>query len=134
MDTYPLAFDAQISRSARGHVKEVLTNFGASDKSINAALLITSELATNALQHGQAPVNITIKTDKEQAPGGGNFVTIGFQDSSEHLPVLVPITEPGDTIVLTRGRGLGLCLRLAHQLGWVRTPGGGKCVWVQLKL
>lgn len=87
------------------------------------ALLLASELVTNAVLHARTPVQIGITVDDRQA-------MVCVSDRSPHSGEVVPKphsrTRPG-------GRGLALVADLAEQWG-TATYSGGKTVWFLLSL
>ena len=87
------------------------------------ATLLTSELVTNALQHGSGDIAMTI----DRSPGQ---LIVDVQDESSEQPV---VRATGlDSI---KGRGLLLIETLANSWGVRQRPGGkGKSVWFALRL
>lgn len=90
---------------------------------VDLALLVTSELVTNAVVHGRAPIEVTVRTLS-------SVVRIEVSDGGAGAPVPVDgkpdALEPG-------GRGLFLLDKLADRWGaQPRTAGPGKTVWVEL--
>lgn len=91
------------------------------DEDGEVAVLLVSELVTNAILHGRAPLEL-----RAQAAGSGLRVEVYDQDPSTP-PVLrhdVDLTEPG-------GRGLQLVDTLADRWGWTEND-HGKVVWFEL--
>ena len=87
------------------------------------ATLLTSELVTNALQHGSGDIAMTI----DRSPGQ---LRVDVQDESSEQPV---VKASGlDSI---KGRGMLLIETLANNWGVRQRPGGkGKSVWFTLRL
>jgi anti-sigma regulatory factor (Ser/Thr protein kinase) len=85
------------------------------------AVLLVSELVTNAILHGRAPLEL-----RAQAMGSAVRVEVHDQDPTSP-PVLrhdVDLTEVG-------GRGLQLVDTLADRWGWSEND-NGKVVWFEL--
>jgi anti-sigma regulatory factor (Ser/Thr protein kinase) len=90
---------------------------------LDVAVLLTSELVTNAVVHGLGPVQLLLDDD-------GDRLRIEVSDAEPALPP-VPST-PGPT--KEHGRGLLIVDRLADRWGSRsrRTP-PGKIVWFELR-
>jgi anti-sigma regulatory factor (Ser/Thr protein kinase) len=110
---------------ARRQVGEVLANWGYGQDDIDRALLICSELATNAVQHGhraEHPFEVQVTAERAEClvevsdpvPRPPRHVTAGAED--EH------------------GRGLQLVAALAEQTGHRPRGPFGKTVWARLLL
>lgn len=104
-------------RKARSFVDVTLMAWDL-DELRERAVLLTSELATNAVLHARTPFRVSVVLDGE--------VTIEVTDGSEELPRLEAVPVDGD-----RGRGLLLVSRLASRWG-SRLEDGGKTVWFTL--
>ena len=90
---------------------------------VEDALLLVSELVTNAVRHGRPAIEITLSATTER-------VRIGVRDGGEGLPVL-PTGQP--SIDRPTGRGLLIVAATATDWGVERTPGtAGKTVWAEL--
>ena len=85
------------------------------------ALLVTSELVGNAVQHGLAPVELTIARRKR-------YLHIQVADSAHHPPSLLGPGSAADR----HGLGLVLVDTLAANWGYRRTP-TGKIIWAMLR-
>lgn len=86
-------------------------------------LLVCTELATNAYEHGLHPMAIRLCRS-----ASGNGILVEVHDASDKLPVLR--YPPTNTV---RGRGLLVVDRLCH--GWgVRRRADGKTVWAEVPL
>ncbi len=83
------------------------------------AVLLTSELVTNALRHAAPPIDITLGCD-----GRGVHVTV--TDGHRDRPVLRPPSPEADS-----GRGMQLVNALATAWG-VRARPKGKDVWFSI--
>lgn len=103
---------------ARAELRKVLAEWGLAMIE-EAALLVLSELLTNAVRHARVPPGREIET-RYLREGGG--LRIEVHDASEELPVLGPSGEAG-------GWGLLLVDRLAARWGVAERDGVGKLVW-----
>ncbi|MDQ6848573.1 MAG: ATP-binding protein [Actinomycetota bacterium] len=90
---------------------------------VDNALLVVSELVTNAVRHGRADVVLTLET----LAGG---IRISVSDASDRMPV-APSASPDPD--LPDGRGLLIVAATAADWG-VRPnhAGPGKTVWADL--
>jgi two-component sensor histidine kinase len=86
---------------------------------LDVALLLTSELVTNAIQYGQPPIVLSILVD--------NGLTISVSDAESSVPVRRPV-EP----LSQRGRGLQLVGAMADRWGFEDFDGTSKTVWFQM--
>jgi anti-sigma regulatory factor (Ser/Thr protein kinase) len=91
------------------------------DDAAESAVLLTSELVTNALTHGESPVTVAVSWSVEQ-------LRVEVHDRSRYLPAPWPIRIAVDD---EAGRGLLLVDTLATDWGFYRTP-GGKAVYFTL--
>jgi anti-sigma regulatory factor (Ser/Thr protein kinase) len=91
----------------------------ASGTDVDVAMLLVTELATNAVLHARSPFAVTVEA-------GDDHVTLGVSDQSPSLPRL-SIPEADDV----RGRGLYLVAELALRWG-VEPTDDGKRVWFDL--
>ncbi len=89
---------------------------GCNEEVVTAAELMISELVTNTVMHGSAPIRIEIRLDTFT-------VKATVTDSSSGLPVL---TAAG--MSNAHGRGLMIVSSLAHDWGIVECE-TGKSVW-----
>jgi anti-sigma regulatory factor (Ser/Thr protein kinase) len=114
----------EAARAARAYVTEVLSAWAMPADLIDTARLLTSELATNAITHGQG-----------QGRGGtftldvrsfGCCLSVDVADHSPGVPVLR--SPAGDT---ENGRGLLLIERAADSWGYY-FAGDRKHVWFHL--
>ena len=85
----------------------------------DSVVLVTSELATNALSHGRPPAQVRLLVD-----GGDALVVVSDSDTT-HAPFLADSRAPGDG-----GFGLQIARMLASEVGWW-TDGAGKHVWAR---
>ncbi|MEW2288276.1 ATP-binding protein [Streptomyces sp. NPDC047841] len=111
---------------ARRTVERVMTercrarDLPCAHEAVEDALLVTSELTTNALLHGGGITGFAVDVD-----GGG--VRVSVSDDSDDLPVTDPAGDepahphPG-------GRGWPIVCRLASDIRVAELPSGGKCI------
>ena len=85
------------------------------------AVLLTSELATNAVLHAATPFELTVNVEVDAIR-----VTVVDGAGDQTLQLRQP--APTDT----NGRGLLLVERLASSWGTADTDQGGKAVWFTL--
>lgn len=90
---------------ARRWVDDVLECCEVDDEQRRTAMLLTSEILTNALEHGRAPITATVEVD-------GRRLRVGVRDGSTQVPELRS-PEPHDL----SGRGVLFLERLASRWG-----------------
>ncbi|MGK5680293.1 SpoIIE family protein phosphatase [Actinoplanes sp. URMC 104] len=120
--------DRRTPAAARALVRSVLEEAGL-DALLNEALLLTTELSTNAVVHANTELDIEVRADltgltvtvTDFAPGPVEQLAIGPRNES------VDIGE-----VAERGRGLLLVDHFASRWGTVH-EGSGKGVWFRLE-
>lgn len=86
---------------------------------LHMVLLLSTELLTNAYEHGTGPYGIHLHHTRTPCR-----VTVEVHDSSPDMPV-IGRSRLGDN----RGRGLIMVDKLAHDWGTRPTTDGGKTVW-----
>jgi anti-sigma regulatory factor (Ser/Thr protein kinase) len=92
-----------------------------SDVDPEVALLLTSELVTNAIRHARTRFAV------EVAPASGGGIRVSVTDASPAQPrVVVALPEAQS------GRGLFFVDQYADDWGVDATPDGGKRVWFEL--
>ncbi len=104
--------------SVRGFVREALTGWGL-DHLVGDAVLITSELATNAVTHGSSPFRTSLVRT-------GDVVRVSVEDGSSAWP-RIHHALPGDQ----DGRGMAIVAVLSARSGCDSTV-GGKVAWAEL--
>ncbi|MET8265329.1 SpoIIE family protein phosphatase [Micromonospora arida] len=122
-----LPADRRTPAAARAVVRSVLTESHL-DELANEALLLTTELTTNAVEHARTELDIEVVADEvgltvtvsDFAPGSGDELTVGDRNDS---------TEINEVSV--RGRGLLLVDHFASRWGTTYLP-TGKGVWFRL--
>jgi anti-sigma regulatory factor (Ser/Thr protein kinase) len=107
-------------RLARGFIVARCRDLDVPDITEPAALL-TSELVTNAVQHGRPPVRLSVVG----ALGG---LVVAVADGG----LTRPAVRPSDS-VSERGRGMTLVDSLAETWGVRDVAGNGKSVWFVLR-
>ncbi len=103
---------------ARRHVRRVLE--AQPRDLVDVAELLTSELATNAIRHGESGFEVKIEVDKK--------IRVEVRDEGAGRPSVVS-AGPKDP----SGRGLGIVEALSSAWGVIPTA-NGKTVWYELPL
>ncbi len=118
------------SRTARDFATETLNSWGLPDL-VDDAVVIISELVTNAVRHGlppyaaaagDSPIKLTLVRQ-------GRFVVCIVSDPSDQDPKVRPADD-----VCENGRGLHVIEALSRVWGWTPLPGTGKAVWAALSI
>jgi anti-sigma regulatory factor (Ser/Thr protein kinase) len=111
--------------AARSYVTTVLRAWAVPTDIIDIAVLLTSELATNAVMHGSTVGGaFTVEVRSH-----GCCIGIEVSDSSANVPVVhIPASET------QHGRGLLLVVELADSWGYYFDSGGLKHVWFHLRV
>jgi hypothetical protein len=115
--TVGLGTGADAPASARRYLQALLVERGRQDL-VERALLLASELVTNAVLHGTGTVTMTARL--------GPVLRVEVRDGGARPPVLR--RPPPESVT---GRGLQLVDRFAVRWGHVRER-EGKCVWFEL--
>jgi len=105
--------------AARRFVADTLSTWQAHQDRETAVLLV-SELVSNAVVHARTDITITIRND-------GALLTVEVQDGSDQLP-----DRHDAAPTATSGRGLAMVDRMAQDWGVRRLPGDGKVTWFTL--
>jgi anti-sigma regulatory factor (Ser/Thr protein kinase) len=118
------------SRTAREFATNTLNSWGLPDL-IDDAVVIISELVTNAIRHGLPPYaaaggDMPIKLTLVRQ---GRFVVCIVSDPSDQNPQVRPTDDVGEN-----GRGLHVIEALSRVWGWTPLPGSGKAVWAALSV
>jgi anti-sigma regulatory factor (Ser/Thr protein kinase) len=106
-------------RFARDQVTRVLTEWDLGGEAGEPTLLVVTELLSNAMDHAQAPIMLTVSF----ADGS---VRVEVQDSAAEPPQL----QPHDPWA-RRGRGLQVVEALSTRWGWTEER-VGKTVWAEV--
>jgi anti-sigma regulatory factor (Ser/Thr protein kinase) len=119
----------EAAKAARDFTTATLRNWQL-DTVVQEAVIIASELVTNAIRHGRCIVD-----DAEQALVGlawqrhPSRVVCVVTDQSERPPVLAPADPDAES-----GRGLQVVQALAAAWGWMMLGAQEKAVWAALWL
>ena len=119
--TLELSASAGTARPARAVVRDLCMSASLGEDVSEAAVLLTTELVMNALQHGggRALVDAALVD-------GALRVTVADDDPTEPTPKASP-----ESLDSERGRGLVLVAAMASRWG-TRPLGDGKSVWFEL--
>jgi anti-sigma regulatory factor (Ser/Thr protein kinase) len=112
----------EAARAARSYVTDVLREWALPADLIDTARLLTSELANNAITHGQGQGSTFIL----EVRSFGCCLSVDVADHSPSVPVLR--SPEGDT---ENGRGLLLIAQVADSWGYYFS-GARKHVWFHL--
>ncbi|WP_406284865.1 ATP-binding protein [Embleya sp. NBC_00896] len=113
--------------AVREHVRVALTVWDL-DALSDIAVLLASELATNAVRHAGLGRPFSVVVRRDRTPDGTSCVWIEVHDTDPRTPEVVEATDDD-----TGGRGLLLVESLAD--GWESVPEpGGKCVRFRLAM
>ena len=105
---------------ARGTVERTLRDWGLPDTE-GRAVLLTSEVMTNAVRHASGPVELVILAE-------GGTLEVGVRDDHPADPVVGNSPREAEA-----GRGMLLVSSLASRWGVRRSDGrAGKVVWFQI--
>jgi anti-sigma regulatory factor (Ser/Thr protein kinase) len=116
-----LPADVTAPARARHAVRTALLGHGLREQQFDDVLLATSELVTNAFEHGERPQRLEMEY-------GGGRLTLRVHDTGRTLPEL-RAPSPAEA----RSRGLVLVEALSLNWGFERCP-GGKYVWAVFQL
>ncbi len=122
-----LPADRRTPAAARAVVRSVLADANL-DELLNEALLLTTELSTNAVEHARTELDIEVTAD----PAGLTVTVSDFASGPvDELTVGVRNVATDITEVAERGRGLLLVDHFASRWGTTYLP-TGKGVWFRL--
>nr|WP_277949991.1 ATP-binding protein [Bailinhaonella thermotolerans] len=113
---------AEAVTRARELARATLARWGLEPATPEAVLLI-SELVTNALVHGRAPIHLHLSCD-----GNPRMLQCQVSDASPEEPRQHP-ADSGEP----HGRGLMILAAIASSHGWHVVP-GGKAVWFTYRI
>jgi anti-sigma regulatory factor (Ser/Thr protein kinase) len=105
--------------NVRGDLAPKLAGWGLAGEATEPTLVVVTELISNAVEHGSAPVMLSVNFL-------GDLVRVEVHDASSDPPQRQP-HDPRQQ----RGRGLHLVEGLSSQWGWTQEA-GGKTVWAQV--
>lgn len=117
-DCLYLESNPEMVTAARRFVRERLSSWEATEY-LDAALLIASELVTNAILHARTSIELKLIVED-------STLRIEVYDENPRLPALAPCPPEA-----TSGRGLALVTNLAETWG-MENRGDGKVVWAVL--
>jgi anti-sigma regulatory factor (Ser/Thr protein kinase) len=106
-------------RAARAFVSAWLSSWGLDDLR-DRAVLATSELVTNAVEHAGGDVGVRIEVDDDE-------VRIAVTDPDASVPVTRGVSETA-----LGGRGLHIVDAMSDRWGTERLGGDGKTTWCAL--
>lgn len=118
------------SAEARAFATATLRSWSLPDL-VDDAIVIVSELVTNAVRHGlppyaaaagDRPIRLTVVRQ-------GRFVVFVVSDPSDRDPRVRAADD-----VCENGRGLHVIEALSRVWGWTPLPGSGKAVWAALPI
>jgi two-component sensor histidine kinase len=112
-------FEAAVSQAAaaRRFVRGVLQDW---DIDPGDAVLLTNELATNAVLHARGPFAILLHRS-------ANRLRVSVTDNNTRLP-----ERPTVSVDALSGRGLSMVEALALDWGVDADPGAGKTIWFEV--
>ncbi|MFJ7210777.1 ATP-binding protein [Amycolatopsis sp. NPDC098790] len=117
----PLPDDVTAPARARHEVRSALLAAGLCEAQLDDVLLATSELVTNAFEHGEHPWRLELAYADAR-------LTLRVYDAGRLLPEL-RAPSPAQA----RSRGLVLVQALSEDWGFERCP-GGKVVWAVFRI
>lgn len=90
---------------------------------LDVALLLVSELVTNAVRHGRPPIEVEVECQ------GSHGLAVHVSDGGSGSPTVIDLTPDADA---EGGRGLAIVETLADSWGVSPSGRGGKSVWFRL--
>lgn len=115
-----LACAADMVAVARRFVERTLRMWEVDDEHLDDAVLLTSELMSNAVLHARTDVRLTVRSQED------GTLRVEVADENPRLPISVAPPDEAQS-----GRGLWLVETLASAWGVERLP-EGKTVWFEL--
>lgn len=115
-----LACAADMVAVARRFVERTLRMWEVDDQHLDDAVLLTSELMSNAVLHARTDVRLTVRSQED------GTLRVEVADENPRLPISVAPPDEAQS-----GRGLWLVETLATAWGVERLP-EGKTVWFEL--
>lgn len=124
-DCVELESDPAMVAVAREFVRDRLEAWEAPEH-LDEAVLVASELVTNAMLHARTALTLRIELRSSPPPAGAASVRIEVFDYNPRLPTLSPLTPEA-----TSGRGLALIAEMATAWG-MENRADGKVVWCEI--
>jgi anti-sigma regulatory factor (Ser/Thr protein kinase) len=121
---YAFPCEAHSVGGARRCVAEALSTWRLPSNVIEIAVLLVSELATNAVVHARAPFDVLVTLNAPR-------VRVAVADDSAQPPTPRPQPAP---LGGNGGRGLHLVEALSQDWGTEQVPDDGKVVWFELSV
>ncbi|GAA4231566.1 hypothetical protein GCM10022254_29080 [Actinomadura meridiana] len=121
--TFEWPLEVQTARAAREAVRKTLTTWGVQEGDIYFAVLLASEVVTNAIQHVRPKLR----------RGGTMWLRVCLMDGRLRVDVTDP--EPGFPVHIAASdtdenhRGMAVVAGCSDRWGWRPGPNGGKTVW-----
>lgn len=112
---------ARAAGEAREFAGKLLSEWALDADAAYDVLLIVSELVTNAVVYGVAPVCLWLWL-------ADGCVRGAVDDRGDGVPRFADLGDLCDDMS-EHGRGLALVAAVAAAVGWLRLPGGGLRVW-----
>ena len=107
--------------ATRAFLTRLLDGWGVADEVIDDASLLTSELLSNAIQHGTGVVELRVEAEEGR-------LRVAVHDQGDETPV---VNHAGPAS--PRGRGMWIVQSIAHDWGTEANGGEpGKSVWFEL--
>lgn len=125
----PLSADPRQVAEARHRMTDHLRTQGIEGDIADSAVLLVSELVTNAILHGEPPVELLVQVPPDSQHGR---VHVEVHDSDRESPLFL-VRGAGPSRSRLGGRGLGLVDALSSRWG-LREDDSGKCVWFDIDL
>jgi anti-sigma regulatory factor (Ser/Thr protein kinase) len=115
-----LPFTLEAPALARQYLRTYASHLPEPD--LDDALLMTSELVSNAIEHGQPTIVLQVNFDPPH-------VTVDVFDDGSGDPLLDLTSVPTDD----HGRGLKIVDAISTRWGITQHPDTGKSVWFQIR-
>lgn len=122
VDAVTLRRDVHAARHARARVARCLSTSGVADELIATAVLLTSELVTNAVRYGGGAPVLRVAL-------GATLLRVSVDDPDPGMPQVRDVDRTA-----LGGRGMRLVTDLADAWGVEPVASGGKRVWFVLGL
>lgn len=114
--------DLAAPRAARGAIQHLLVELP--DQFVADAVLLTSELVTNAVLHTAADFSVSAEFDPTM-----RCLRVEVADASSEVSAVTTVDPPGKSSL--GGHGLRIVAAIARRWG-VSSTDGGKVVWFEL--